>query len=161
MFMFFTSQYVMANSYYINSRWGNDANTGGTKDNAWESYKNLEKNSFLPGDSILFANGSEYKGGFVFNSSGTSEKPIVFSNYSVGEDIITTTPREKLSNIFVKYGAGPLPAFINPDWNILNGNIFQIHGSYIIIDGLYFHDNTNPPNSDRKNKNVQKLGAIY
>ncbi|HEV8080339.1 MAG TPA: choice-of-anchor Q domain-containing protein, partial [Chitinophagaceae bacterium] len=43
----------------------------------------------------------------------------------------------------------------------LNGNIFQIHGSYIIIDGLYFHDNTNPPNSDHKNKNVQKMGAVY
>ena len=54
-----------------------------------------------------------------------------------------------------------MPAFTNPDWNILNGNIFQIHGSYIIIDGLYFHDNTNPPGSDRKNKNVQKLGAVY
>ncbi len=85
----------------------------------------------------------------------------MFSNYSVGADVITTTPREKLENIFIKYGADPLPAFTNPDWNILNGNIFQIHGSYIIIDGLYFHDNTNPPGSDRKNKNVQKLGAVY
>jgi hypothetical protein len=150
-----------AETYFINSRVGNDNNTGTSKDSVWRSLINLEKNIFKPGDSILFANGSSYKGGFVFNSSGTAEKPIVFSNYSVGADIITTTPREKLSNIFVKYGAGPLPAFTNPDWNILNGNIFQIQGSYIIIDGLYFHDNTNPPNSDRKNKNVQKLGAIY
>ena len=159
--LLFTSEYAMADTYYINSRWGNDANTGKTKDNAWKSCINLEKNKFLPGDSILFANGSKYKGGFVFKSSGTAEKPIVFSNYAVGADIITTTPREILSNIFVKYGAGPLPAFTNPDWGILNGNIFQIHGSYIIIDGLYFHDNTNPPGSDRKNKNVQKLGAVY
>jgi len=159
--LLFTSEYAMADTYYINSRWGNDANTGKTKDNAWKSCINLEKNKFLPGDSILFANGSKYNGGFVFNSSGTKEKPIVFSNYSVGADIIISTPREILSPVFVKYGAGPQPAFTNPDWNILNGNIFQIHGSYIIIDGLYFHDNTNPPGSDRKNKNVQKLGAIY
>ncbi|MFN2438382.1 MAG: choice-of-anchor Q domain-containing protein [Chitinophagaceae bacterium] len=157
----FTINSALAGKYYINSRWGNDANIGTNKDAAWATCNNLEKNKFLPGDSILFANGSSYKGGFVFNSSGTAEKPIVFSNYSVGADIITTTPRERLSNFFIKYGGGPLPAFTNPDWNTLNGNIFQIHGSYIIIDGIYFHDNTNPPNSDRKNKNVQKLGAVY
>ncbi|MDQ3132866.1 MAG: hypothetical protein M3Q99_19120, partial [Acidobacteriota bacterium] len=28
-------------------------------------------------------------------------------------------------------------------------------------DGLYFHHNTNPPESDHKNKNMQKLGAVY
>lgn len=156
-----TSIYASANTYYINSRWGNDTQTGKTKDNAWQSFENLEKNKFLPGDSILFAKGSSYTGGFIFNNSGTTEKPIVFSNYSVGADIIITTPREKLEEIFIKYGAGPLPSFTNPDWNILNGNIFQIHGSYIIIDGLYFHHNTNPPNSDHKNKNVQKMGVIY
>ncbi len=150
-----------AENYYINNRWGNDANTGKTKDNAWQSLRKLETNKFLPGDSILFAKGSTYKGGFVFNSSGTAERPIVFSNYSVDANIITNTPREKLKDIFIKYGAGDLPAFTNPDWNILNGNIFQIHGSYIVIDGFYFHDNTNPPNSDHKNKNVQKMGAVY
>ena len=164
-FLCFASTWIcstgFAETYFINSRVGNDNNTGISKDSVWRSLINLEKNIFKPGDSILFANGSSYKGGFVFKSSGTAEKPIVFSNYSVGTDIITTTPREKLSNIFVRYGAGPLPAFTNPHWNTLNGNIFQIQGSYIIIDGLYFHDNTNPPNSDRKNKNVQKLGAVY
>ncbi|MFN2441018.1 MAG: hypothetical protein ABR503_17590, partial [Chitinophagaceae bacterium] len=87
--MFFILQTALAGTYYINSRWGNDTNTGSTKEQAWQSCKNLEKNSFSPGDSILFANGSEYKGGFVFKSSGMSEKPIVFSNYSVGKDIIT------------------------------------------------------------------------
>ena len=44
---------------------------------------------------------------------------------------------------------------------MLNGNIFRIEASYIIIDGFHFHDNTNPPNSDRKNKNVQKMGVVY
>jgi len=157
----FTVVNAGATNYYINSRWGNDAHTGKTKDQAWQTCKRLEETGFLPGDSILFARGSSYTGGFVFNSSGTAEKPIVFSFYSTGADTILSTPREKLETIFIKYGAGPLPAFTNPDWNILNGNIFRIQGSYIIIDGLYFHDNTNPPNSDHQNKNVQKMGAIY
>jgi hypothetical protein len=97
----------------------------------------------------------------VFSSSGTAEKPIVFSNYSVDADVILKTDRTKLQPLFVRYGAGRSPSFSNPDWNVLNGNVFRIEGSYTVIDGLYFHDNTNPPNSDRKNKNVQKMGAVY
>lgn len=151
----------MANNYYINSNWGNDLNTGTTKNTPWKGFRNLEITNFLPGDSILFAKGSSYRGGFIFKSSGTGDKPIVFSNYNAGVNVVTTTPREKLESIFIKYGAGPLPSFTNPDWDVLKGNIFQIHGSYIIIDGFYFHDNTNPPNSDHKNKNVQKMGAVY
>lgn len=150
-----------ATNYYINSKSGNDDNIGNNKDQAWKSLANLGKNTFAPGDSILFARGSAYTGGFIFTSSGSPEKPIVFSHYSVGAELILTTPRTELAPIFEKYGAGPAPAFSNPSWDVLNGNIFRIEGSYIVIDGLYFHDNTNPPGSDKKTKNVQKLGAVY
>lgn len=150
-----------ATTYYINSRVGNDANPGDTKDAPWKSTINLEKKHFAPGDSILFARGSEYTGGFNFTSSGTAEKPIVFSHYSVGADVILSTSREKLTPIFEKYGAGPAPAFTNPDWNVLDGCIFRIEASYVVVDGFYFHDNVNPPSSDKKNKNVQKMGAVY
>lgn len=149
-----------AANYYVNSRVGNDDNAGTTKETAWKSLKNLER-KFLAGDNILFAKGSSYTGGFVFTSSGTAEKPIVFSTYSVEADVILKTPRKDLAPIFEKYGAGSAPSFTNPDWSVLNGNIFRIEGSYVVIDGLYFHDNTNPPDSDHKNKNVQKLGAVY
>lgn len=149
-----------ATNYYINSRTGDDANSAITKEKPWKTLKNLER-KFLPGDSILFAKGSSYKGGFIFTSSGTAEKPIVFSGYSVGKDIILNTDRTKLRSIFNAFGAGLAPAFTNPDWEVLNGNIFRIEGSYIVIEGLYFHDNTNPPGSDKTTKNVQKLGAIY
>lgn len=152
---------LLAETYYVNSNWGDDTYSGKTKDQPWKGFSNLEKNTFYPGDSILFAKGSKYKGGFVFKSSGTKEKPIVFSNYSVGADVIKSTNRKELENIFKKYGAGNPPAFSNPDWNLLNGNIFQIHASHIVINGLYFHDNTNPPNHTKENKNVQKLGAVY
>jgi hypothetical protein len=152
---------AFAGNYYINSKSGDDAHSGTTKDEAWKSMANLQKGKFLPGDSILFAKGSNYTGGFVFNSSGTAAKPIVFSTYGVGADVVLKTPRTELTPYFEKYGAGPAPSFTNANWSVLNGNIFRIEGSYIVIDGFYFHDNTNPPGSDKNTKNVQKLGAVY
>lgn len=160
LFVLLSSFHAQAANYYVNSRVGDDANNGTSKENPWKSLKNLN-GKFAPGDNVLFAKGSSYTGGFIFTSSGTAEKPIVFSTYSVGADVILKTDRKQLAPIFEKYGAGAAPAFTNPDWNVLNGNIFRIEGSYVTIDGLYFHDNTNPPNSDHKNKNVQKLGAVY
>ncbi|ACU03528.1 hypothetical protein [Pedobacter heparinus] len=150
-----------ATNYYINSKTGSDNNAGNSKDRPWKTMVNLGKNKFMPGDSILFARGSAYTGGVIFSSSGNAAHPIVISHYSVGADVIKNTPRTELTPIFEKYGAGPAPAFSNPDWNVLNGNIFRIEGSYVVIDGLYFHDNTNPPGSDKTTKNVQKLGAVY
>ncbi|MBA3631823.1 MAG: hypothetical protein H0W58_03265 [Acidobacteria bacterium] len=160
LFIFLFNLQANAANYYVNSRFGNDDNSGTTKETAWKSLKNLSR-KFLPGDNILFARGSAYTGGFVFTSSGTAEKPIVFSSYAVEADVILKTPRKELTPFFEKYGGGPAPSFTNPDWKVLNGNIFRIEGSYVVIDGLYFHDNTNPPESDHKNKNVQKLGAVY
>jgi hypothetical protein len=150
-----------ATNYYINSKTGSDTNSGNSKEQPWKSLDNLGKNRFAPGDSILFARGSAYTGGVIFTSSGSAAQPIVISHYSVTADVILKTPRTALTPIFERYGAGPAPAFSNPDWHVLNGNIFRIEGSYVVIDGLYFHDNTNPPGSDKKNKNVQKLGAVY
>lgn len=154
-------QCASATDYFINGRCGNDDDTGTTNAAPWKSLKKLEAHTFAPGDNILFAKGSSYTGGFVFRSSGSSEHPITFSSYSAGPEVELQNDRKALADLFVKYGAGPAPSFTNPDWATLNGNIFQITGSHIVIDGLYFHDNTNPPGSDHKNKNVQKMGAVY
>jgi len=161
LFVFCMAAEGYATNYYINSNYGNDLNSGVTKEQPWKSLTNLGKNRFAPGDSILFARGSSYTGGFVFPWSGTAGRPIVFSSYSAGAETILQNDRRKLAPLFEKYGAGPAPRFTNPDWEVLNGNIFRIEGSYVVIDGLYFHDNTNPPGSDKVNKNVQKMGAIY
>src|SRR6185312_11107093 len=127
--LFFLVHPAKASNYYINNRTGNDNGAGTSKDAPWKSFKNLQIKKFLPGDSILFAKGSSYKGGFIFKSSGIEGKPIVFSSYSAGASDVLQTNRSELQNIFLRLGAGPAPAFTNPDWNILNGNIFQIHGS--------------------------------
>jgi len=150
-----------ATNYFINSLIGDDTNCGTSMEFPWKRLINLERDIFQPGDSILFAKGSSYKGGFVFTCSGSEDNPITFSYYSTPPDVIIKNPRRELSPLLEKYGAGRSPAFSNPDWEVLNGNIFRIEGNYIVIDGLYFHDNANPPSSNKTNKNVQKLGAIY
>ncbi len=37
----------------------------------------------------------------------------------------------------------------------------RIEGSHIVVTGLYFHDNTNPPAGENARHEIQKLGAIY
>jgi hypothetical protein len=152
---------LFADNYYINSRYGADGNNGTSMETPWQSLANLQTHKFMPGDSILFARGSAYTGGFIFNSSGTAHKPIVFGNYSARANLVLAHNRTELTPLLIKYGAGPAASFTNPNWGILNGNIFRIEGSYVVIDGLYFHDNTNPPGSDKDHKNVQKLGVVY
>jgi hypothetical protein len=150
-----------ATTYYVNSRVGSDASSGTSRDSAWKSFANLETRRFLPGDSILFAKGTQYVGGFAFTSSGSADRPIVFASYSMSAQVVKSVDRTQIGDLLAVQGAGRIPSFSNPDWSVLNGNVFQIAGSYVVIDGFYFHDNANPPGSDRLNKNVQKLGAVY
>ncbi|MBA3672671.1 MAG: right-handed parallel beta-helix repeat-containing protein [Gemmatimonadaceae bacterium] len=150
-----------ATNYYVNSRAGNDTNSGTSREAAWKGLANLETRTFVPGDSILFARGSSYTGGFTFRSSGTAEHPIVFATYSLSADVVRRVERSQLEPYLILHGAGRAPSFTNPDWTVLNANIFHVTGHHVVIDGFYFHDTANPPSSDHVNRNVQKLGAVY
>jgi len=104
-----------AKTYYVSPN-GNDSNEGISVDSPWKSLAKLGEVEFQPGDSILFSKGSEYHGGIKFKSSGTAGMPIVLSSY----------------------GTGSNPSFTNSDYDHLNGNVFQISGKYVTIDGLSF-----------------------
>ena len=123
--------------YYINSRSGNDTHDGMSVNSPWKSLKKLDEINFQPGDRILFANNSLFEGGIILKSSGTAENPIVISSY----------------------GEGSPPAFSNPDQNELNGNVFQISGSYIVIDGLSFSKCADA--NSKNGKSVLEAGAIF
>jgi hypothetical protein len=152
---------VSATNYYINSEVGSDANAGTSVAAPWKGFRNLSTRRFEPGDSILFAKGTAYTGGFVFTSSGSEGRPIVFGSYSGSAEQVRSVDRRMLRDSLPLWGAGRKPAFSNPEWSVLNGNVFRIEGSHIVIEGLYFHDNARPPGSNSKTKNVQKLGAVY
>ena len=130
---------AQGHTYYVDSRTGSDSASGSSARAPWRSLHAMESRRFAPGDSILFARGAQFTGGFIFRASGTAERPIVFG----------------------AYGAGDAPSFTNPAYTELNGNIFRIEGSHIVVSSLYFHDNTNPPAGENARHEVQKLGAVF
>jgi hypothetical protein len=54
---------------------------------------------------------------------------------------------------------GSSPSLTNQQLSIQNGNIFQIHGSYIVVDGLYFFDGVAA--DAEQGVNARQIGAIY
>jgi len=123
--------------YYINSQVGNDSNNGVSFKLPWKSLKKLEKITFHSGDSILFAKNSVFQGGITFKSSGSIENPIVISSY----------------------GEGSLPSFSNPHQDEVNGNVFQVSGSHLVIDGLSFIKCANA--ISKNDKSIMEVGAIF
>lgn len=72
-------------NYYIDSIFGNDANTGYSPSVAWQTLANVNKTTFNPGDSILFKCGCTWSGTTLHPlGSGSSGKPIVVSKYGIG-----------------------------------------------------------------------------
>ena len=123
----------LKSAYYISEN-GNDANPG-TEALPWQTTDKINNFEFTPGDTVLFARGSHFTGGFVVKSSGRPGKPITFTSY----------------------GRGAPPVFTNPRYSKLHGNAIRINGSYIVINGLYFYNCPKSPVCE----DVRTLGAIF
>ncbi len=108
--------FVQAKDYYISSK-GNDDNPG-TIELPWKTISKVNQHSFKPGDTIYFARGNRFTGGLHIKDSGLPDSPIVFT----------------------AYGSGISPHLINKNHDVINGNVIQVRGSHIIIDGFYFRD---------------------
>ncbi len=124
--------------HYVNSNAKKARDDGpGSKSHPWKSLAPLNAQAFCAGEYIYFARGSSYHGGFVVKDSGSADRPITFT----------------------AYGKGSAPDFTNADFNVLNGNVIQIQGSYIIIDGFYFHDGTQSPTT--KDEDVLRVADVF
>jgi len=119
--------------FYVASH-GDDENPG-TKKLPWKTLAAVNDKEFAPGDTVYFARGSKFEGGFVVSSSGTRERPIIFT----------------------AYGEGHAPIFTNPRYSNLNGNAIRITGDYVVIDGLYFYNCPKSPVSE----GIKTLGAVF
>lgn len=122
--------------YYFDSREGLNDNPG-TRKAPFKTISRLSELDLEPGDSIFFVGGSEFKGSCVIRSSGTDKNPIVITSF----------------------GSQRLPGFSNRDFNLNNGNVFQVKGSHIVIENLCFYDCD--ATIDGSSESLRKLGAIF
>jgi hypothetical protein len=126
--------HLATREYYIDS---NSPSQGGdgTREKPWQTLGPLRALVLHPGDSVNFASGSHFQGGFAVNQSGTATAPV------------TIKP----------YGSGAAPRFANPDSAVLNGNAIRINGSHVIVDGFFFENcPINPVATD-----IHLLGAVF
>lgn len=113
-------------NYYISSS-GNDANSGLSPAQAWQTIQKLNSSfsTILPGDSIFFKRGESFHGTIRVIKSGMQNNPIVFAAYGSGNNpvitgfITITGWQQKSANIF----EAPAPA-VKPNLNM------------VILDGI-------------------------
>ena len=83
-----------ANTYYVDSTKGSDANDGLSPEKAFASIDKLNTITFLPGDEILFKKGETFVGCFKPQGSGTEASPITISSYGDGDKRPVLQPGE-------------------------------------------------------------------
>ena len=126
-------------SYYVNSLSSHADDAGpGSLGRPWKSLAAANARRFKPGDRIFFARGTSYSGALLINDSGMPGAPITFA----------------------AYGSGPAPHFTNPSYSVLAGNMIQVHGSWIVIDGLFFHDGV-PAAPTSPSEVARTIGAVF
>ncbi len=70
--------------YYVDSRCGNDLNTGTSPELAWKTLNKVNSQIFNPGDKILFKTGSLFTGLLKPRGSGDKNRPVIIDWYGKG-----------------------------------------------------------------------------
>lgn len=121
-----------AQTYYVDALSGNDAWSGTLGDplgnnGPWKSLAKVNQSSFLPGDSIRFRCGQEWRGQIIVSSSGNATNPITYGNY--GSDCAS-------NNLPIINAAK-----IVQEWTGVGGNLYAAPVAYkmnqVFIDGKY------------------------
>ena|GEM_PF-1112059 len=87
----FTSEFLIAVEYYVDSRNGNDSNSGQSISMPWKSISKVNSMNYLPGDRILFKRGETWEGTtLIIDNSGTTINRITYGAYGEGEKPILT-----------------------------------------------------------------------
>ncbi|HXI01130.1 MAG TPA: right-handed parallel beta-helix repeat-containing protein [Sphingobacteriaceae bacterium] len=68
--------------YYVDAVKGNDRNSGKSVTKPWRTLQKVSNTAFSPGDHILFRSGQTFNGNLIISTSGTKNRPIVYSSYN-------------------------------------------------------------------------------
>jgi hypothetical protein len=71
-------------TYYIDATSGNDANTGTSTSQAWQTIAKVNGRTLLPGDQVLFKRGETWREQLTVPASGIASYPITFDTYRTG-----------------------------------------------------------------------------
>ena len=156
-----TSGDILAEGYYVDSKNGNDVNTGKSEKTPWKTLQRVNDHSFIPGDSIFFRRGSSWSGELTINHSGLPESPIVFTAYGKGNNPLIKNPGVQrgsviriladyvvIENFNVKeaHEAG-INIMQGSDYNIIQNNEaslcgmgIAVRGKHNLVTGNYTHD---------------------
>ncbi len=121
----------LLSTYYI-SPTGNDQASGQSISAAWKSINRVNRQTFHPGDIILFRSKASYHGSIVLNSSdsGTPTSPITISSYGPGRATIRSGNQAGLD-------VSDVSGLVVHRINFRGGGMYANHSN-----GLYFHTGT-------------------
>lgn len=106
---------LTATNYYVDSKSGNDGNSGTVSGKPWKTLEKVNGAQFLPGDKIYFARGAEWTGELTITRDGTKMSPVTYTAYGKGVDPVIKNP-----------GRRTICIRINSDWNIVeNFRVFD------------------------------------
>ncbi len=74
-----------AATYYVDSAWGSDSNSGLSPDTPWRTLERIKATPFKPGDRILLKRGCAWQGQLATANSGAEGAPIVIDAYDRGQ----------------------------------------------------------------------------
>ncbi|GAB1308886.1 hypothetical protein KH5_15690 [Urechidicola sp. KH5] len=127
---------MFATEYYVNSKIGNDKNTGKSPEQAWKSLDKVNRKNFKAGDQILLATGLEYTGTLILDKQyGSKKNPIIVTSYA--------------------YNSNTEKPHINAK-GYLNGILIK-GGSHLKIDGISVTAN----GGDNNPKKGMRCGIFY
>lgn len=86
LFLSFIISTSSGKTYYLDSNFGNNNNSGVLESEAWKSISKINNHIFSPGDSILLRAGCSWRDELRISSSGTKKNPIVISSYGYGNN---------------------------------------------------------------------------
>lgn len=126
--LFGFARHVNAATYYVDSVNGSDSNTGLSTSLSWQTLAKVKKASLLPGDSVLFKRGDDFRSDdiyytdtsnrmWILTQSGTPNNPITFGAYGNPSDALPVIDALSLFND------------VN-NWSNYSGNIWKYSYMY-------------------------------
>lgn len=83
-FILLNSRLEAQNAYYLDSKLGNDRNSGMNPATAWKTISKVNTHTFIPGDTLLIKAGTRYVGQLAPKGSGKNGSPISIRKYGNG-----------------------------------------------------------------------------